>query len=45
MVVADFFMGSGSTIKEALEFGCEAIGVEMNEERFMQTVEEIKERQ
>jgi len=42
-VVADFFMGSGSTIKEALKLGRKAIGVEIEEERYLQTVEEVKE--
>lgn len=42
-VVADFFMGSGSTIKAAIKHGRKAIGVELEEERFNQTVEEIKQ--
>ncbi|STD27246.1 DNA methylase N-4/N-6 domain-containing protein [Enterobacter asburiae] len=37
-VVADFFMGSGSTVKVALELGRQAIGVELEEERFNQTL-------
>ena len=41
-VVADFFMGSGSTVKAALKFGRKAIGVELEEERYLQTVEEVK---
>lgn len=42
-VVADFFMGSGSTIKAALQLGRQGIGVELEEERFRQTVHEILE--
>ena len=41
-VVADFFMGSGSTVKVALELGRHAIGVELEKDRFSQTVEEIR---
>jgi len=40
-VVADFFMGSGSTIKEAIKLGRYALGVELEEERFKQTWGEI----
>lgn len=40
-VVADFFMGSGATIKAALKHGRSAIGAELEEERFKQTVGEI----
>ena len=40
-VVADFFMGSGSTIKEAIKLGRYAIGVELEIERFDQTKSEI----
>ncbi|CAI0982722.1 DNA adenine methyltransferase YhdJ [Serratia liquefaciens] len=40
-VVADFFMGSGSTIKAALKLGRIALGVELEQERFEQTQREI----
>jgi site-specific DNA-methyltransferase (adenine-specific) len=42
-VIADFFMGSGRTIKEALKLGRKAIGVEIEEERFLQTTNEVRE--
>jgi site-specific DNA-methyltransferase (adenine-specific) len=41
-VVADFFMGSGSTVKAALRLGRKSIGVELEAERFNQTVNEIE---
>ncbi|WP_410172030.1 DNA methyltransferase [Hafnia paralvei] len=40
-VVSDFFMGSGSTIKEAIKLGRYAVGVELEKERFDQTESEI----
>lgn len=40
-VVADFFMGSGSTIKEAIKLGRFALGVELEEERYNQTLGEV----
>ncbi|EKS7795072.1 site-specific DNA-methyltransferase [Edwardsiella piscicida] len=40
-VVADFFMGSGATIKAAIRHGRNALGVELEEERFRQTEREI----
>lgn len=40
-VVADFFMGSGSTVKAALKLARRAIGVEFEYERFKQTQKEI----
>jgi len=40
-VVADFFMGSGATVKAALRKGRKVIGVELETERFIQTINEI----
>lgn len=40
-IVADFFMGSGATIKAAKKLGRFALGVEMESERFDQTFREI----
>ncbi|MHA6953628.1 DNA-methyltransferase [Escherichia coli] len=40
-VVADFFMGSGATIKAAMGLGRRTIGVELESGRFEQTVGEI----
>ncbi|MDM9284828.1 site-specific DNA-methyltransferase [Providencia rettgeri] len=42
-VVADFFMGSGATIKAALKLNRRVIGVELETERFEQTLKEINE--
>ncbi|HDU2647203.1 TPA: site-specific DNA-methyltransferase [Yersinia enterocolitica] len=42
-VVADFFMGSGATLKAAVKLGRVGIGVELEEERFLQTASELKE--
>ncbi|MEI9600235.1 site-specific DNA-methyltransferase, partial [Moellerella wisconsensis] len=42
-VVADFFMGSGATIKAALKLNRRVIGVELETERFKQTKLELEE--
>ena len=42
-VVADFFMGSGATVKAAKMLGRPFIGVELEEERFLQTVSEVEQ--
>ncbi|ENC0073550.1 site-specific DNA-methyltransferase, partial [Escherichia coli] len=42
-LVADFFMGSGSTVKAALSLGRRAIGVELETGRFEQTVREVQD--
>ncbi|EFC6652000.1 site-specific DNA-methyltransferase, partial [Escherichia coli] len=41
-LVADFFMGSGATIKAALSLERRAIGVELETDRFNQTFDEIR---
>ncbi|EKH6499130.1 DNA-methyltransferase [Providencia sp. PROV170] len=42
-VVADFFMGSGATVKAALKLNRRVIGVELETERFEQTKLEIEQ--
>ncbi|MGL4748958.1 MAG: DNA methyltransferase [Shewanella sp.] len=41
-VVADFFMGYGSTIKAALKLGRKAIGVELEEETYLKVKEQLQ---
>ncbi|HCZ8611532.1 TPA: site-specific DNA-methyltransferase, partial [Proteus mirabilis] len=41
-LVADFFMGSGATLKSALKLNRRVLGVELEKERFEQTKQEIK---
>lgn len=40
-LVADFFMGSGATVKAALKHNRRVIGVELETNRFVQTQNEI----
>lgn len=40
-LVADFFMGSGATIKAGLKLNRKVLGVELEKERFDMTKEEI----
>lgn len=40
--MADFFMGSGATIKAALKLNRRVIGVELEAERFEQAKSEIE---
>lgn len=42
-LIADFFMGSGSMLKEAVKLGRRAIGVELETDRLNQTVAEVSE--
>lgn len=41
-LVADFFMGSGATLKSALKLNRRVLGVELEKERFEQTTLEIE---
>lgn len=40
-LVADFFMGSGSTLKAAVKLGRRGLGVELEKEQFEQTAKEM----
>lgn len=42
-VVADFFLGSGATLKAVIKLDRTGIGVELEEERFLQTVSELRD--
>jgi len=42
-LVADFFMGSGSTLKAALKLGRRALGVELESDTFKNTVAKVDE--
>jgi site-specific DNA-methyltransferase (adenine-specific) len=42
-LVADFFMGSGATLKAALKLNRRVLGVELEEARFQQTEQEIND--
>ncbi|ENO3977018.1 site-specific DNA-methyltransferase [Aeromonas veronii] len=42
-VVADFFMGSGTTCKAAIRLGRRFIGVELERPRYLQTCAEVEE--
>lgn len=42
-LVADFFMGSGATLKSALKLNRRVLGVELEKERFEQTTLEIEQ--
>jgi len=42
-LVADFFMGSGSTLKAALKLGRRVIGIELEADTYNQTVEKLEE--
>ncbi|EOI6870004.1 TPA: site-specific DNA-methyltransferase [Yersinia enterocolitica] len=41
-VVADFFLGSGATLKAAIKLGRSGIGVELEKERFLLTTSELR---